>query len=207
MYEEKSEDCQLQNHKQPFASLPSCFPWLWQQNRNQALKSSPEPWQAWSQHILERSSTYAAAETGDNIWQKRSLGSTQQRKAWPWGSWMVPCAVKQSHGLPTNQHVVPWRRRAQTPPPAPCVAPVPPALLFPAPILLHYCGWRCSCAHAASAWAGPLPTVEQITVPRTALQGQHEQEIRISWHCSNAGRETSQAELMRPRDSLTSALA
>lgn len=137
MYEEKSEDCQLKNNNQHPIPLPSSFPWLWQQNRSQTLKSSSEPQQAWSQSILgrlERASTYAAAEPGDNIWQKGPLGSTQQRKACPW---MVPCAAKQKDGLPHQSACCPLRGRARTPPPVPWVAPVPSAPLFPAPILPH----------------------------------------------------------------------
>lgn len=82
-----------------------------QQNRNQTLKSSPEPSQAWSQHILgrlERASTYAASRTGDNIWQQKSPGSSQQ------GSWRVPCAGKQNDGLPHQPVCCRMRGRAQT---------------------------------------------------------------------------------------------
>lgn len=138
MHKEKSEDCQLKNDKQPLIPLPSSFPWFQEQNRNQTLKSSPEPWQALSQHILgrlERASTNAAAGTGDNTWQKRALGS---KGGFGHGGLDGALGSEVEWWLPHQPTWCSLRERAQRAPAVPWVAPMPSALLFPAPSLPHH---------------------------------------------------------------------
>lgn len=146
-------------------------------------KPNTEWWWAWSQSILGRpvrASTHA--ETGaTHLTERVALSGagwyTEKLDA-------APCS-RAGQWAPQVTSTLSLQGRAQTPPPVPRVAPVLSALFFPAPILLHYLLMQAqpySPPHCA--WppllSGPLPAAEQISLPRTDLWGQGEQESRIS---------------------------